>query len=599
MKPTYRLAAAALALACAPAAAQQAQPAAPQQAAPRTHADSVAAQTNALADEFMAVGIRRFPEIGTFYGLPGARHDLLADNSLATLHRYEQEDDAFNARVMALDWESLRGRPEYITLGFMRENAESGRGARVCHGELWGVNQLSGWQIQMPQLAMVQPVGTAELRRAALARFGQVPHYVDNEIEALREGLRQGYSAPKGNVRRVIEEMDAMLAAPVEQSPFYAVAQRDSDAAFRRDWANLITTQVNPAAKKYRDFLANEYLPKARDAVGVSALPNGEACYRASVRASTTLELDPQWIHRTGLEQMDSIQAQMLRIAQRSFNTSNVPALLERFRTDTAYTFRTRQQMVDVSTAAIGRAKAAMGQWFGTLPKADVIVVPYQEFEERSAPGASYEPPAADGSRPGRFRINTYQPEKQSRVGIESTAFHESIPGHHLQLALAQERPAAHMITRLLGNSGFSEGWGLYAESLADEMHLFSGDLDRMGLLSNQALRAARMVVDPGLHVMGWTRERAIDYMLTHTAESRTSVENEVDRYIVWPGQATAYMTGMLTIRSLRDEAQRELGPRFDIRAFHDRVLEDGTVTLPMLRDKIHRWIQQEKAAAH
>jgi len=584
MRISSRWLAAALALAPAPAAAQQGP-------------DQVAARVNALADSFMSVGLRRFPEIGTLYGLPGARHDLLSDNSLAALRRHEAEDDAFRGQVMALDWEAVRGRPEYITLGFLREQVEGSRGSRVCHGELWGVNQLSGWQIQMPQLAAVQPVGTPELRRAALARFAQVPRYVDNEIESLREGLRRGYSAPRGNVRRVIEELDAMASAPVEQSPFYTVAQRDSDAAFRGEWARLVSTRLNPAVRRYRDFLANEYLARAREAVGVSSLPDGAACYRASVRTSTTLELEPEWIHRTGLAQMDTIQAGMLLIAQRTFHTDDVPALLERFRADTAYTFHSRQEIVDYSTAAIGRAKAAMGQWFGTLPKADVVVVPYQEFEERTVPGASYEPPAQDGSRPGRFRINTYQPEKQSRVGMESTAFHESIPGHHLQLALAQERPAAHMVTRLLGNSGFSEGWGLYAESLADEMHLFSGDLDRMGLLNNQALRAARMVVDPGLHVMGWTRDQAIDYMLKHTAESRTSAENEVDRYIVWPGQATAYMTGMLTIRDLRAEAQRELGPRFDIRAFHDRVLEDGTVTLPMLRDKIHRWIQQQKAA--
>ncbi|HEX6748972.1 MAG TPA: DUF885 domain-containing protein [Longimicrobium sp.] len=594
MNAHYRWLAAVAVLAAAPAGAQQAQT----PAAPRTHADSVAAMVNTLADEFMTVGLRRFPEIGTFFGLPGASHDQLSDNSLAARRRYEQEDDAFRARVMALPWEDVRGRAEYITLGFLREQMEGDRQSRVCHNELWGVNQLSGWQIQIPQLAAIQPVGTPELRRAALARFAMVPRYVDNDVAALREGLRQGYSAPKGNVRRVIEEMDAMLAGTVEQSPFYAVAQRDSDAAFRREWAQLITTQLNPAARRYRDFLANEYLARARDAVGVSALPNGEACYRAAVRSFTTLTLEPQWIHRTGLEQMDSIQARMSRIAQRSFHTSDVPALLERFRTDSTYTFRSRQQVVDYSTAAIDRAKAAMGRWFGTLPKADVVIVPYQEFEERSAPAAAYEPPAQDGSRPGRFRINTFEPEKQSRVPIESTAFHESIPGHHLQLALAQERPAAHMITRLLGNSGFSEGWGLYAEELADEMGLFSGDMDRMGLLSNQALRAARMVVDPGMHVMGWTRDQAIDYMLKHTAENRTAVENEVDRYIVWPGQATAYMTGMLLIRDLREQARRELGPRFDIRAFHDRVLEDGTVTLPMLRDKIERWIRQQKTAA-
>ncbi|HEX8690919.1 MAG TPA: DUF885 domain-containing protein [Longimicrobium sp.] len=573
-------------------------PAAAQQQAARPAADSLAARVNALADEFIAVGLRHYPEFGTYYGLPGVRHDRLTDNSLAAMRQREREEDAFHARVMALDPRALAGRPEYITLGFLRENGESGRQSRVCHGEYWNVDQLGGWQTSLPQLAAIQPVGTAELRQQALARFRQVPRFIDNETANLREGLRQGYSSPKGNVRRVIEQLELMVAGAAAQSPFYSPAQRDSDAAFRREWEQLVTTQINPAIRRHHDFLASEYLPRARDAVGVSALPSGAECYRARVRSFTTLEKDPQWIHRTGLQQMEKIQAEMRTIAQRSFNTSDVPALLERLRTDTQYTFRTRQQIIDYSNAAIGRSKREMGKWFGRLPRADVVVEPYQEFEERSAPGASYELPTADGSRPGRFRINTYEPEKTSRTSIESTAFHEAIPGHHLQLALALERPQAHMVTRVLGNSGFSEGWGLYAERLADEMGLFSSDLDRMGLLSNEALRAARMVVDPGMHVLGWTREQAVDYMLRHTAESRTQVENEVDRYIVWPGQATAYMTGMLEIRSLREQAERELGGRFDIRAFHDRVLEDGTVTLPMLREKIERWIAEEKAKA-
>ena len=594
MKRTSRWLAAGSAalLAAAPAAAQQTQ--APVSAA---RADSVAKQVTALADEFMAEGLKRFPELATFIGMPGMRHDRLSDNSLAAIPELERLSDAFAARVLALDPNAILGRPEYITLGYLRENAESGRQSRVCKSELWGVNQMAGWQISLNQLAAVQPVGTDDLRQQALTRFRLLPRYIDNETEKLRVGLAQGYTVPKGNVRRVIEMMDAMLNAPPAQSPFYSPAARDSTPAFRQAMERIVVAEINPALKRHRDFLANEYLPKARDVVGVSAIPNGAACYRASVRGFTTLDLDPEWIHRTGLEQMEKIQAEMRTIAQRSFNTTDVRGLLQRLRTDTAYTFRTREQMVDVATRAVARGEAAMPKWFGRLPKARVVVEPYKEYEERSASGGSYELPAEDGSRPGLYTINTYQPEKQSRAGTESTAFHESIPGHHLQLAIAQERQGAHPVTRWLGNSGFSEGWGLYSERLADEMGLFTSDLDRMGLLSNEALRAARMVVDPGLHVMGWTRQQAIDYMMQNTAESQISVENEVDRYIVWPGQATAYMTGNLEIRRLREMAERELGPRFDIRTFHDKVLEDGTVTLPMLRAKIERWVAETRAA--
>ncbi|HST59075.1 MAG TPA: DUF885 domain-containing protein, partial [Longimicrobium sp.] len=419
---------------------------------------------------------------------------------------------------------------------------------------------------------------------------------IDTEIANLREGLRLGYRAPRVNVVRVMEQMDVLLASPPAESPFASPMQRDSTPAFRTEFEQVVTSELYPAMRRYRDFLVNEYLPASRDAIGIVANPNGADCYRAAVRSFTTLDVPAQEIHEIGLREMDKIQAEMRTIAQRSFNTSDVPALLERFRTDRQFLFSNRQEIVDYAGAAIERGRTAMPRWFGRLPKADVIIEPYQEFEEISAPGASYETPSEDGTRPGKYRINTYKPEEQTRVGIESTAFHEAIPGHHLQLAIAQEREGAHMITRFLGNSGFSEGWGLYAERLADEMGLFSSDMDRMGLLSNEALRAARMVVDPGLHVLGWSREQAIDYMLRHTAENRQAVENEVDRYIGWPGQATAYMLGNLEIRRLREMAERELGSRFDIRTFHDKVLEDGTVTLPMLRGKIERWVAEEKA---
>ena len=611
MNPTLRwLCAGTLALAaCAPARQVQTEPAPmepsggamlePQaQPLPLTRADSLAREVTAMADEVMQTALTRAPEIATYLALPGMRHDRVSDNSLATLARYRAEDDVFAARVLAVDPEPLVGRPEYVTLGFLRELAQSNAQGRVCRHELWaGVNQMLGWQVSLSRLAAVQPVGSDELRQQTLTRWGALPGMIDTEIANLREGLRLGYTAPRVNVQRVLQQLDELLAMPPAQSPFAApMLARDTTPAFREEMLRVMSDEFYPALRRYRDFIADEYLPASRQAVAVASLPNGEDCYRAQVRSFTTLDVPAQEIHQIGLREMAKIQAEMRTIAERSFGTSDVQGLLERFRTDPQYLFRTRQEIVEYANAAIQRGKAEMPRWFGRLPQADVVIEPYQEFEEKSAPGASYEIPSEDGTRPGKYRINTYQPERQSKVGIESTAFHEAIPGHHLQLAIAQERKDAHIITRFLGNSGYTEGWGLYAERLADEMGLFSSDLDRMGLLSNEALRAARMVVDPGLHVLGWTREQAIDYMLAHTAENRQAVENEVDRYIGWPGQATAYMLGNLEIRRLREVAERELGGRFDIRTFHDRVLEDGSVPLPFLREKIERWIASEKA---
>jgi uncharacterized protein (DUF885 family) len=560
-------------------------------------AGDAAARVNALADEYMAAFLQRNPEAATQYGIPGVRNDRLFDNSAAAQRTWEAREDAWLARISAIDAGALAGRPEWVTQGFLRETLEASRQARVCRPELWPVSQMTGWQTLYPYLATIQPVGSDSARRELLARWRSIPRYLDTEVANLREGLRLGYSSPRLNVRRALGQIDGLLATPVKESPFYNPALRDSTPAFRAELERVVANEIDPAIRRYRDFVAGEYLARAREEPGVGANPNGRECYRASVRLFTTMDLTPEQVHRVGLEQMARIDAEMKQIAERSFHTADVPALLTTFRTDPQYMFKTRQEIVDHARAAIGRAKAAVPQWFGTVPKADVVVEPYPAFQEASAPGGEYVNASDDGTRPGMYRINTYQPEKQSRVGLESTAFHETIPGHHLQGSIAQERTGAHPVTRFLYNSGYVEGWGLYAERLADEMGLFSSDLDRMGLLSNEALRAARMVVDPGMHALGWTRQQAIDYMLAHTAESRGSVETEVDRYIVLPGQATAYMTGRQEIMRLREQARAELGAGFDIREFHDQVLGDGSLTLPMLRQKIERWIARKKAA--
>ena len=251
----------------------------------------------------------------------------------------------------------------------------------------------------------------------------------------------------------------------------------------------------------------------------------------------------------------------------------------------------TRDATMKLAVAAVDRARAALPNAFGILPKSEVKVEPFPAFAEANAPGGQYNQPADDGSRPGIYYINLRNPQQLPRAGIESTAFHEAYPGHHLQIAIAMERKGLHPVQRYFFMSGFTEGWGLYSERLAEEMGLFSSDVDRMGLLSNEALRAARLVVDPGMHALGWSRDRAIQYMLDNTAESRESVVAEIDRYIAVPGQATAYMLGNLEIRRLREEAKQQLGEKFDQRAFHDHVLEDGGVPLVMLRQKIERWI--------
>jgi uncharacterized protein (DUF885 family) len=303
------------------------------------------------------------------------------------------------------------------------------------------------------------------------------------------------------------------------------------------------------------------------------------------------VDRDARAIHQLGLQQMAAIEAEARPIAERSFGTSDLPALYERMRTDSALTFRSRAEIIQTAEAAVARAKAAMPRWFGRLPRGAVIVDPCLPFEEKSGCPNSYVPGTPDGKRPGRWRINAGNDPAQPKAPLEGTAFHEIIPGHHLQIAIAQERELAHPITRYLFFSGFGEGWALYSERLAKEMGLYSTDLYQFGDLGEQALRAARLVVDPGLAVLGWSRQQALDYMVAHVPESRVALESEVDRYIADPGQATAYMIGRLEIERLRREAETRLGKDFDIREFHDRVLESGSVPLAFLSAHIEAWL--------
>jgi uncharacterized protein (DUF885 family) len=547
-------------------------------------------RVKALADAYLDGFFARNPDQVTLYGVPGRRHDQLPDNSLDALRGWQAREDGWLRELRQIDPAAIGAAPMRATHAILAEALEGSTAVRVCRTELWNVSQfVTGWQVQYGYLITIQPVGSDEARQDALARWSRLPAYIDTEIANLREGLKTGYSAPKGNVRLVIDQMNTLIATPLAESPFDSPSVRDKTPEFQQQFDVLVREQIVAAFKRYRDFLQREYLPAARDAVGVSANPNGAACYDASVRAYSSLPVAARDVHDTGVKTVAQLDAEMKSIGERSFGTGDVPALLERVRSGKAYLFKNREALIGYSQAALARAKAAMPDWFGLMPKADVVIQPYPAFREKSGPN-EYNPPAEDGSRPAVFFINAYRAETKSRAPAESTAFHETIPGHHLQLTIALERKEIHPLGRYLGNAGFAEGWGLYSERLADEMKLYSGDLDRLGMLSSQALRAVRLVVDSGLHTLGWTRQQAIDFMLAHTAEPKDDVVSEVDRYIISPGQATAYMLGAIEVTRARDEAKQAMGSRFDIKAFHDRVLEDGAVPVSFLSDKVRTW---------
>lgn len=556
-------------------------------------ADGAANKVTALADAYVKDYFAAFPHYALAYGAPDVHPDRLSDHSLPALKRWQDREDQLLADLKQIDLTSIESRAEAVTYKFLQNLLETAQGYRVCRIELWNVSPTwTGWQAEMPVIAGMQATATPADQQNAIARFSQLPKYLDDEIANLKEGLRLKYTAPKHNVQTVIGQMDALLKAPIAESPFVQMAKKDAPA-FRKQLEDLEKTQIRQAIQRYRDFLRDVYVKGAREAIGVSANPDGGACYEASVKYYATVAMTPKEVHDLGLSQMDKIQTEMRQIGERSFNTSDPIALLKLVRTDPKYRFKNREELIKYAEAAIQRARQALPKAFGRIPSAPVIVEPYPSYLEKTAPGGQAVPPSADG-KPGKYLINAYKANEQSRAGLESTAFHEAYPGHHMQAAVALERKELHPISRYFFLSGFGEGWALYTERLADEMGLFSSDVDRLGLLSNEALRAARLVVDSGMHVLGWTRQQAIDYVLSHTTETPDRAAAEIDRYIAVPAQATAYMIGNLEIRKLRTEAEHTLGAKFDIREFHDLLLADGSLPLWVLREKVGRWIKSK-----
>jgi uncharacterized protein (DUF885 family) len=323
---------------------------------------------------------------------------------------------------------------------------------------------------------------------------------------------------------------------------------------------------------------------------------NGAKSYRQLIQVHTSLDISPDELHETGLREVARINGEMEVLGEKVFDLRERKLILQRLRSDPSLYFRTRDEVAEKAESALQRAKASIPKWFGRLPKADCDVVRMEEHEEKHSTIAYYRQPSADGSRPGRYYINTSAPETRPRYEAEVLAYHESIPGHHLQIAIAQELEGMPQFRKYSGVTAFIEGWGLYTERLAEEMGLYSSDLDRIGVLSYDAWRASRLVVDTGMHARGWTRQQSIDFMLGNTALAENNIMNEVDRYITWPGQALAYKTGQLEILRLREEAKRRLGSKFDIRKFHDMLLGDGAVALGTLQQIVNSYVEARLA---
>ncbi len=557
------------------------QPSAPRQ--------SAAERIEALADQYYDWALERTPERAYFSGVEIDRHDGLFDNSPEARAAAEAVEDELLAAVTAVAEDELVGSAAWITKAFLEQELHSESDLRICRHELWNVNQMSGWQLAYAQLAALQPVGTPGLRTQALQRWSKLAGFIDQEIANLQSGLEQGYSAPQPVVRRVIEQLDGLLALPVEKSPFFSPAERDEDPTFGKDLASLIANDINPAMRRYRAFLADTYLEAAREELSVTANPDGDACYAASLFNYTTLPRGGKDVFELGKTTVEENRAAVVRMGRDAYGLEDLEEIVRAAKADPADHFADSEELLSFSRDMVKRAEAEMPRWVATMPDQPVEVVPFLEHEEGTGRSAHYNP--GNDSRPGEYRIPLHNAAEQSRGNAEATAFHEAWPGHHLQVATARAVDGLHPVTRIIWFSGPGEGWARYSEALAEEMGLYT---TRSGPILRRAWPARGMVVDPGIHLFGWTREQAIEFMSESGRFSDTVANDIVDRIAILPGQLTAYDSGGLEIVALRRLAEERLGDDFDIRVFHDRILENGTIPLSYLRAHIERWLEAE-----
>lgn len=537
------------------------------------------------------------------------RHDAeLPDNSRAGETAIAAKERELLERARAIPPEELSDG-DRVTLDLMSGRWEQSLAEFDSNIDVasWSLDPRGGPQTEFLNLAADQPMTTQKNRDDLLARWWRMPLFIDRCRDNLRRGVASGRVAPRKAASDVIAQLDKLLATPIDQSPLTLSSRAgEIDAtAYERFFASVRSTvelAIYPAFRRYRDELAGDVLPHARDEEhpGLKYLAGGDAYYRLCIARETSLDLAPEEIHAIGLSEVARVRAEIAALGAKVFGVSDVAAIQAKLRDDPKLHFASADEIKAKAVDTLARAEAAVPRAFGIRPKARCEVVEIPAYEAPYTTIAYYREPSPDGKRAGRYSINTYQPTTRPRYEAEVLAFHESVPGHHLQIAIAQELDDLPLVRRHEGNTAFVEGWALYCERLCDELGLYTSDVDRLGMLSYDAWRSCRLVVDTGLHFEGWSRQKAISYMLENTLLARNNVENEVDRYIATPGQALAYKLGQREIFALRKEAEERLGRHFSLAEFHDRVLENGPVTLKVLRASIERWLDRAAPpAAH
>ena len=493
-----------------------------------------------------------------------------------------------------------------IFLGDKRENAAWLRPEVEALNAVRPFNHFGGMHIEFPSLVAkdgsLPYTNEAEYTRN-LALIAAFPQVLDNAIARFRQGLDSGVVESRLTVTNMIGQIDALLAQPPATSPFTS-AVRDfpaavpeaSRAGLTAKYTAVTASQVYPAYRRLRDFFAKDYLPAAREQVGISAMKGGAGLYRLQIAHHTTLRLEPDAVHRLGLSEVARIQRDMIAVARELDYTGELRGFFDYLRTAPRFHPKTREELAGGFARVAKAVELQAPKFFNHMPRSKLVIQPYPAYREKYEAGGSYNQGAPDGSRPGVFFYNAYDLPSRFLTGIATLYLHEGAPGHHFQISLAQEDTSLPDFQRFGGNNAYVEGWALYAETLGYDMGFYEDPMQHWGTLDDEMLRAMRLVVDTGLHSKGWSRETAIDYMLANSGMGRSDATAEVERYIAWPGQALGYKLGALTIQRLKKKAQEQLAARFDIRGFHDQVLGSGALPLPILAAKLDRWIAAQQA---
>jgi uncharacterized protein (DUF885 family) len=548
-----------------------------------------------LGDEYWAFTLRSEPTSASLRGF----HEY--DAELEDLSRQAEDDHVETLEHLAvaaqsIDVEGLTPDERISREVLIFEASTKAEDLRSRMAE-FAVDPFIGIQVVFQQLAAQIPITEPEHAEAAVEKWSKMGRMIDQAIGRLRQGIARDRTPPRIGAEKAVAQIDTYLKSPVESDAFVNLTappawNDDQIAAWRDRLAEQVSTVVRPAFRRYRAAIADDVLPKARppERSGVVWLPDGAEVYSRAIRRHTSLDLVPMDIHNAGLADIAELGFEYAELGTFVLGTDDVPSIYERLRNDDALRFADADGIVAAAQSAMDRANEAIPRWFGTLPQAPCVMAEMPPIGADDAPLAFYLPAAEDGSRPGTYFVNTTSPTTRTRFESEALAFHESIPGHHLQLTIAQELKRVPDFRRNAFITVFHEGWGLYSERLADEMGLYSGDLERFGILSFDSWRAGRLVVDTGIHALGWSRQEAIDYMVANSPQATNNIVNEVDRYIAWPGQALAYKTGQREMFRARNRAIDTMGDRFDIRAFHDTLLGSGSVPMTTMHRLVDDW---------